>query len=537
MTAFDLLIRNGRVVDGSGGPAIAADVAVAGDRIAAVAPPGQLPLESGARTIDASGRLVCPGFVDAHSHSDWSIHTNPGAQSTVRQGITTEVVGNCGLTNAPVSDLSRDSLRVRLAGFGYDGEVGWSSFGEYLDAVRAMGISPNLAWFAGHSTVRAAAGVVGARVTPEQRAEMGGLVREAMEAGALGLSSGLEFEPGRTATREELADLVAVVGRYGGVYTSHIRNRDAALQEAVEEFLEVARGAGARAELSHLNVRHDTGAAPGAWERAVARMERERRDGLDVLADMTPLRDGIGLLAGVLPPWVRAGGGTEGARLLRQPEVRERLRTECDRYWRFLHGGQWERVRLQASAQYPELNGMSFPEIAAAWGKDEWECLFDILAAAGAEMDDVTGVALLFTDEHLAQMAAHPLFCFAVDGYTSAVDGPLAGRTRHPLSYSGMVHYLTHHVREQGTVSLEEGVRKMTSLPAGHFGLRDRGLVRPGYLADLVVLDFQALDDGSTMARPLAYCRGVEHVLVNGVPVVEQGEHTGARPGRVLTRS
>jgi N-acyl-D-amino-acid deacylase len=533
---FDLLIRNGRLVDGSGDPAAEADVAVTGDRIDAVAPPGSLPAESARRVVDATGRLVCPGFVDAHSHSDWSIHTNPTAQSTVRQGITTEVVGNCGLTNAPVSDLSRAAVRERLAGFGYDGPVTWSTFGEYLDAVRDMGISANLAWFVGHSTVRAAAGVVGATVTAAQRDAMADLVREAMEAGALGLSSGLEFEPGRAATREELAGLVAVVGRHGGLYTSHIRNRDATLHLAVDEFLEVARDAGARAELSHLNVRHNTGAAPGAWQRAVDRMERERSRGLDVLADMTPLKDGIGLLAGILPPWVRAAGADETARLLRQPDVRQRLRTECDRYWRFIHRGEWHRVRLQASAQHPELNGKTFPEIAAERGKDEWDCLFDLLADAGASLDDVTGVALLFTDDHLAEMAAHPLFCLAVDGYTSVVDGPLSTRTRHPLSYSGMVHYLTHHVRERRTLSLEEAVRKMTSLPAGHLGLRDRGLVRPGLLADLVVLDFDRLEDGSTPEQPLAYCRGVEHVLVNGIPVVEHGEHTGARPGRVLTR-
>jgi N-acyl-D-amino-acid deacylase len=534
---FDLLIRNGRLVDGSGGPAAEADVAVAGDRIAAVAPPGSVPPQAAARTIEAAGRVVCPGFVDAHSHSDFSIHTNPTAQSTIRQGITTEVVGNCGLTYAPVSPLSRAGVGGRLAGYGYQGPVTWSTFAEYLDAVRAMGTSANLAWFVGHNAVRAAAGVTGATVTPARREVMADLVREAMEAGALGLSTGLEFEPGRAATRAELVDLVGVVGRYGGLYSSHIRNRDAALQAAVDEFLEVARGAGARAQLSHLNVRHNTGAPPGAWRRAVERMEQERRRGLDVLADMTPLRDGIGMLAAVLPPWLREGGDEEAARLLRDPQVRRRLRTECDRYWRFLHRGEWHRVRLQASVQFPQLNGKSFPEIAAAWGKDEWDCLFDLLAAAGPEMDDVTGVALLFTDEHLAEMAAHPLFCFAVDGYTSAVEGPVAARTRHPLSYAGMVHYLTHHVRERRTLSLEEAVRKMTSLPAGHLGLGDRGLIRPGLLADLVVLDLDRLADGSTAEHPLAYCRGVEHVLVNGVPVVTGGEHTGARPGRVLTRS
>jgi len=222
---------------------------------------------------------------------------------------------------------------------------------------------------------------------------------------------------------------------------------------------------------------------------------------------------------------------------LRDPVVRRRLREECDRYWRFIHRGEWHRVRVQASPQLPEVNGLSFPEIAELWHKDEWECLFDLLAVAGAEMDDVTGVSLLFTDEHLEQMAAHPLFCFAVDGYTSQIDGPLSERTRHPLSYSGMVHYLTHHVRERHTVTLEEAIRKMTGMPATHFGLRDRGLVKPGMLADLVVLAFDRLENGSTPEQPLAYCRGVEHVLVNGLSVVDGEAHTGARAGRILRRA
>jgi N-acyl-D-amino-acid deacylase len=505
---LDLIIRGGLVVDGSGAPGYAADVVVDGDRIAEVTPPGHLPAGAAAREIDANGKIVCPGFVDAHSHSDWSIHTNPTAESTVRQGVTTEIVGNCGLTNAPIGDASREQVERRLRGFGYDGPASWSTFDEYLDNVAAMGTSINLGWFVGHSTIRAAAGVVGSRVSAAQGEAMRGLVHEAMTAGAIGLSTGLEFEPGRTATRDELVDLATVVGTHGGLYTSHIRNRDAALQPAVDEFLDVAQQAGTPGQLSHLNVRHNTGAADGAWQTAVASMERRRREGLDVLADMTPLRDGIGLLAGILPPWLRAAGEAGATAMLRDPAVRQRLRGECDRYWRFIHRGEWQRVRLQASAQHPELNGMTFPEIADHWHKDEWECLFDILAAAGPSLDDVTGVAMLFSDEHLDQMAAHPLFCFAVDGYTSRVDGPLSERTRHPLSYSGMVHYLTTHVRERHTVSLEEAVRKMTSLPATRFGLDDRGAIRQGARADLVVLDFDRLEDGSTAEQPLAYCRG-----------------------------
>jgi N-acyl-D-aspartate/D-glutamate deacylase len=513
--ALDVLIRNGWVADGTGNPLYPADVAIRGDRIVEV---GHLPAEvTASRVVDATGKIVCPGFIDVHSHSDRSIHANPTAESTIRQGTTTEIVGNCGGSHAPAGDPA-------------------SGFGDYLDGLEAMGISPNLASFVVHNTVRRAAGVRGPTVTADQLRAMRAMVREAMEAGALGLSTGLEFDPGRLATTEEIVEVARAAGEYGGYYASHIRNRDAALQEAVEECLEVGRRAGTPVQVSHLNVRHNTGAAPGAWQRAADTVERARRDGLDVMADMTPFREGTGSLRAILPPWFVAEGPERGAELLADPSVRARLRTECDRYWRFIHRGEWHRVRVMASAAFPEVNGKTFAEIAELWEQDPWDCYFDLLAAAGTDSVGLSAMAVLFTDEHLAEVIRHPLFSLAVDGWTSRIDGPLAERSRHPLNYAGMVHYLTHHVRERHTLRLEEAIRKMTSLPATRFELPGRGLLRPGYFADVVVFDYDALDDGSTIEQPHAYCRGVEHVLVNGVPVVEHGEHTGARPGHTLRR-
>ncbi len=530
---LDVLIRGGWIADGTGSPLRPADLAVRDGRIVDVGP---LPDARATRTIDATGKMVCPGFVDAHSHSDWSLLANPTLESTVRQGITTEVVGNCGWSFAPVSAASRRSTTDRLRTYAYEGEVGWSSVGEYLDVVGRMGTSGNFVWLVGHNAVRAAAGVTGSDPTEAQLRAMEDLVREALDAGAVGMSTGLEFEPGRLATTDELVRLARVVGERDGTYASHIRNRDTALQPAVEEFIAVAREGGTRAEISHLNVRHNTGAADGAWQRAVESIESARDDGLNVLADTTPFLDGLGQMAGILPPWLTSHGSERAAELLRDPAVRGRLRGECDRYWRFIHRGEWHRVRLVGSPEFPELAGLTFPEIAARWGKDEWDCYFDILAAAGANCDSIIVVGLLFTEEHLAEMIRHPLFNLAVDAWSSRTDGPLSERTRHPLPYAGMVHYLTHHVRARRTLSLEEAVRKMTSMPAAHFGLYDRGLLRPGCAADVVVLDFAALDDGSTLERPLAYARGVEQVLVNGIAVIEDGRHTGARPGRNLPR-
>jgi N-acyl-D-amino-acid deacylase len=231
------------------------------------------------------------------------------------------------------------------------------------------------------------------------------------------------------------------------------------------------------------------------------------------------------------------GGWQEAVARLRSDTVRQRLRHECDRYWRFIHRGEWHRARLQSSPQFPELEGKDFDEIAALMGKDQWDCYFDILAAAGPALESILLVGELFTDEHLREMITHPLFSLGVDGFTSAVDSPLAAVTAHPVCFAGHVHYLTRHVAELGSLPLEEAIRKMTSMPADHFGLRDRGRIARGAAADLAVLDLDRLEDGSTLADPVNYVRGVDWVLVNGTPVVEEGEHTGALPGRYLPRA
>jgi N-acyl-D-amino-acid deacylase len=531
---LDVLIRNGWVADGTGNPRYPADVAIQGNRIAAVE---RLNGAQAARTIDATGKIVCPGFVDAHSHSDWSLFANPTAESTIRQGVTTEVVGNCGEGFAPFTEPARQHLTGRLALYGYTGPITWSTFAEYLDVLSSMGTSANHVWLVGHNTLRAAVGLTGEHASEDDLRAMEGFVREAMEAGAHGLSTGLEYGAGREAQTEEIVRLARVVGLYDGYYTSHIRNRDEFLQAAVDEFIDIARRGGTRAEISHLNVRDNTGAAEGAWQRAADTVERARREGLDILADTTPFRQGLGAMAGILPAWLLVPGPEHAAQQLRDSSVRARLKNDCDRYWRFIHRGQWQRVRLQSSAEYPELAGMTFVQIAEVLGQDPWDCYFDILAAAGPNLNSLVLMGELFTEAHMREMITHPLFNLAVDIWSSRVDGPLSERTKHPLYFSGHISYLTHYVREAGALRLEDAIRKMTSMPATHFGLRDRGLLRPGYAADVVVFDYAQLEGVSTVDHPLAYARGVEHVLVNGAAVLQDGEHTGARPGQHLLRS
>ena len=241
-------------------------------------------------------------------------------------------------------------------------------------------------------------------------------------------------------------------------------------------------------------------------------------------------------MASILPPWVREEGTARAVEYLRDPAARARLRTDCDRYWRFIHRGEWHRVRMQSNPAFPEINGRTFPEIAQMWDKDPWDCYFDILAAAGSAMDGIVIVAHLFTEEHVAEAISHPLFMLAVDGYSTKIDGPLATQTKYPLHYMGMIHFLTYHVREKHTLRLEEAIRKLTSMTATHFGLKDRGLLRAGGYADVAVFDLDRLEEVSTVEQPLAYARGMGYVLVNGVVVLDEGEHTGAKPGKNLRR-
>jgi N-acyl-D-amino-acid deacylase len=530
---LDLALRGGTVVDGTGGARQVADVGILGGEIVAL---GRVP--RAARELDVHGRIVAPGFIDPHSHSDWTLHANRDFDSTIRQGVTTEIVGNCGITNAPVSPESAPDVQARLASYGHDGGVAWNSFGEYLADVRAGGTSANLAFLVGHSTIREAAGVRSQdSVDEDQLRRMVALVEEALEAGAIGMSSGLEYSHGSFAATDELIAMAQPVGAARGIYASHIRNRDSRILTSVDEFLTIVRRSGAAGEISHLNVRHDTNAPERAWELAVEAMERAAADGTDVRADTTPFEQGVGMMTGILPSWLLSGGNVAAAEALADREVRRRLRSDCDRYWRFLAKGQWDRARLLLSAEFAEFQGLTFAEIADRRGQDPWDAYFDILQSAGAGMHNVLMVGDLFTPEHSAQMVAHPDFGLGVDAWSLSNEGGTAALTATPLSFAGHIHYLAHHVRDRHTLTLEDAVRKMTSLPAERFGLAGRGRVAERYAADLVVFDADRVASESTFANPRVYPTGIDYVIVNGTVVVQAGTHTGSRPGRVLRRT
>jgi N-acyl-D-amino-acid deacylase len=529
---FDIAIVGGTIVDGTGKPASRADIGIVEDTITYIGRGRRIAAD---HVIDATGLTICPGLIDPHSHSDWSLLANRDALSTIRQGVTSEVVGNCGVTHAPLSATSAETALAGLRSFGYSGVCEWRSFAEYLHVVHSGGTAQNLLWFVGHSALRDAAGIRGSRVDQTQARSLVHHLEEALEAGVVGMSTGLEYGSGRSSTREELRTLADTLGRRNAMYASHIRNRDENLDSAIDEFFDIVRSGDLRAQLSHLNVRHNTGARDHAWAGAVDRLVHEREAGIDVLADMTPYPHGIGMATGILPPWFIEEPPAAAAACLRDPSVRERLRDDCDRYWRFIHRGQWGRVTLSTSPGTPELEGLTFPEIAGRLGKDEWDCYFDILESAGSDMGGVQFIGSLFTDDHLAEAIGHPLFALGVDGFTSSIEGPLFMRTQHPLFFYGHTHYLSHHVMTKHTLTFEEAIRKMTSMVADHFGIARRGRLVEGYRADLAIFDTDALQQQPTLKTPSGYADAAPFVIVNGSLVIDNYVHTGARCGQQLT--
>lgn len=527
----DIIIKNGTIVDGTGNPVYHADIAIVGDRIDFI---GSLNGAESALTIDAGGKYVTPGFIDEHSHSDSSIWGNPEAQSTIRQGVTTEIVGHCGISEAPMTP------EARRAGAGglltVEGlELPYGSYGDIFREIDKMGISENLVWFVGHNTLRYLAGISGPTYTEEQFAHMAGMLRESMEAGCCGLSTGLEFDPGRQAETEEVLRLVGIVKEYDGIYASHIRNRDAHVFEAIDEFLDIVRAWRVRGQLSHFNIRENTGAPENAWHRGVAKMHRARvEEGLDIFTDMTPVEFGIGQMSALLPGWATCGGWKTLDRHLSDPETRNRLRTDCDRYWRFIHKGQWDRVRLQSCPSFPEIVGLTFPQIAGLWKKDEWDCFFDILEAAKDKVNSCIMLGRLFSEQMVIDGITDPIFMMVVDGFTTVDSGKMAEKTSIPLHYMGMMYFFSHYVRDLKVMSIEKAVSKVTSLPATHYRLKNRGQIREGFYADINVFDIDRLTVRSSFENPCVYSEGMDYVIVNGVVVLAEGRHTLKRPGKNL---
>jgi N-acyl-D-amino-acid deacylase len=526
---LDTLIKNGMVVDGTGRAAFEADLGIAAGRIALVAKDIQ---QDARRTIQAQGLHVAPGFIDPHTHSELALLANPRAESKIRQGVTTEVIGNCGGSPAPIAAAAVEEARAEARPLGLD--VTWTSMVEYLQRLRRPGTAVNVVPLVGHNTVRGAVlGFDDVQPTPAQQAEMERLVAEAMEQGARGLSSGLFYPPGFYARTEEVIELARVAARHGGIYASHIRSETNRLFEAMAEAIEIGKRADTQVQVSHLKLegyRNWEGA-----DRLLAMLEDANSQGVRVGCDQYPYTAGASWLAYILPYWAQAGGTKAVAKRLCDPQVRAQLRidwAENRAEWEDRGGmSNWADLLITNCVPRPDVQGKTITEIAADEGKDPLEAVLDLIVVSEGQVECVCFGQL---EDNVRILMRHPSVVVGSDGESLAPYGMLSRGKPHPRCYGTFPRVLGRYVREERVLSLEEAVKKMTSTTAQRFGLADRGSIRQGAWADLVLFDAQTVADKATYTDPHQYPVGISMVIVNGVVVIDQGQHTGALPGQVL---
>ena len=539
MNHFDIIIKNGTVVDGSGNAPYKADVAIVGDKIAFV---GDLSNATADRIIDACGKYVTPGFIDTHSHSDSSIWINPEAQSSVRQGVTTEIVGNCGFsmrhTITVPFDKEGDGIECVYDLANKNIVIPAGAFKNTLDKMEKMGASINTAWLCGHNDLRVIAGLNTTDYTEAQFAIMEGFLREALEAGYIGFSTGLEFDPGILSRPEEVERLASVAAEYDGIYTTHMRDEGTYIFEAVEEFLNVIRKTKMRGMISHLNVKYDNGVPNEYLNVCMNKLKNAREDeNLDVFTDMLSTTYGTGCAQAMLPPWLYENGWDKAREILSDKEGREKVKADMDRYWRFLAYGQWDRLLRIVAPHMPSVTAMSFDELCKAWNREPCDTFLDVFMKTETieQVRAIEMVGVMFDEQTMIDTVVNDdIYLWMSDSYTTVEEGN--ARTGNMSDYMGYLYFFTRYVKELGVISIEKAVNKATKRVADHYRLENRGQLKEGFFADINIFDLDNLTINATFTEPCRYCSGFDYVIVNGTPVIENTLHTGKRAGRVLRR-
>ena len=532
-TEFDLLIKGGTVYDGGGGEGRAVDVTVRGDRITGV---GDFHNASAKNVIDARGLAVAPGFINTLSWSNESLIQDGRSQSEIRQGVTTEIMGE-GESMGPVNDRVRQYMLKQQSDIKYD--IKWNTLAEYLQYLERRGVSCNVASFIGATTIREnVIGFEDRQPTAQQLDEMRELVRKEMEAGALGIGTSLMYPPAFYAKTEELIELCKVAARYQGKYISHIRSEGNQLLPALEELIRISREAGLPAEVYHIKA-----AGKKNWpllDQMIARIEAARKERLKITANMYAYTaSGTGLDA-CLPPWTEDGGYPALFSRLRDKVTREKIaaevRTDSDAWENiYLSVGSPDKILLVGfkSEQLKPLTGKSLAEVAKARGKDPVETIMDLLLE---DESRISAVYFEMSEENVRKEITKPWISFGSDEASQAPEGVFLKSNPHPRAYGNFARVLGKYVREEKLISLSDAVRRLSGLPATNLGLDRRGFIKEGMFADLVVFDPATIADRATFAQPHQYAAGVKHVFVNGQQVLKDGEHTGATPGRALRR-
>ena len=532
MTAeYDLLIRNGVIFDGSGRPPLTADLAVSGQTIAAIGP---LPNAHARTEVDAQGFAVAPGFINMLSWANRSLLEDGCSQSDIRQGVTLEVLGE-GSSMGPLNETMKRQMREQQGDIKYD--VVWTTLGEYLDHLVRRGVSCNVASFVGATSVRVhEIGHADRSPTPVELDRMRQLVRDAMAEGAVGISSALIYAPGCYAKTDELIALAQSAAEAGGLYISHLRSESTRLLEAADELIHIARQARIAAEIYHLQV-----AGQPNWHKLdalIQKIEAARAEGLAITADMyNYTAAGTGLDA-AMPPWVQEGGDEEWYRRLQDPAIRQRVKREmaapADDWENFyVAAGSPDKIILAGfrTDRLKPLTGKTLAEVAALRRTSPEEAAMDLVAEDSYRVD---AIYFLMSEDNLRRQLKLPWVSFCSDEGSLAPEGVFLKSSIHPRAYGNVARLLGRYVRDEKVTPLEAAIRRLSSLPAANLKLDRRGALRPGYFADIVIFDPATIRDHATFEQPHQYATGVRDVFVNGVQVLKDGDHTGAKPGQVV---
>jgi N-acyl-D-amino-acid deacylase len=524
---FDVIIKNGIVVNGTGAPEKQLDVGIVGDRIVKL---GALSKEQAKNIIDVDGLIVAPGFIDIHSHSDICLLSNPRAESKIRQGVTTEVGGNCGASVAPITDKNRDNFLEEAKEM--EIEVDWHTMGDFFNKLENSGIALNYISLVGHGTIRSAImGLDDRTPTGFELRQMKEEVSKAMRWGAFGLSTGLIYTPGCFAETKEIVELCRVAGGYNGIYTTHMRGEGDTLIESVSEAIEIGRKAKIPVQISHLKAAGERNF--GKVKYALKMVEQARKKKIDVTCDRYPYIASSTSLVSFFPTWARAGGKDKFLERLRELKIRAKIKNEIDKG--IENKIRWEKILLASvrSNKNKEFEGKMVAEAAREKRQDSFNFACDLLLE---ENGFVNVCSFGMSKKDMDAAILHPLVMIGSDSSARAPYGVLGQRKSHPRGYGTFPRVIRDYVRERELLSLPEVIRKMTWASAQRLGINDRGIIQEGAFADLVVFDLNNIEDRATYQEPHQYPKGIEYVLVNGQIVVERGEHTGKLPGRVLKK-
>ncbi len=531
---YDVVIRGGTVFDGSGQPGVVTDVAINADTVAFI---GDLSNAVGKKEIDATGLAVAPGFINMLSWAVESLIIDGKSQGDIRQGVTLEVFGE-GNSMGPLNDeMKAEALADMKRDPDRKFDIDWTTLGEYLESLERRGVATNVASFIGATTVRVhELGYENRLPNAEEMVRMRELVKQAMEEGALGVGSSLIYAPANYSSTEELIELCEVAGQYGGMYITHMRSEGNSIFDAVDETVRIAREGKLPAEIYHLKI----GGKDNWWklDSVLAKIDQANKEGLKITADMYTYTAGATGLDASMPPWVQEGGLKQWIKRLQDPKIRKKaldeMRKPSDKWENLLlMAGSPERVLLLgfANDSLKRFTGKTLAEVAKIYGKSPEETAMDLVITDSTRV----GTAyFMMSEENVKRQIALPYLSFGSDAESAAPEGVFLKSSTHPRAYGNFARLLGKYVRDEKVIPLEEAIRKLTSLPAGNLKIKKRGALTSGYFADVVVFDPATIQDNATFEKPHQYATGMMHVFVNGTQVLENGEHTGAKPGRVV---